>query len=115
VARHFLDLAGAATLETESYLLAQRAVADAVDANAMAVLHGDAGLGKTFAVEDARRPAAAGAVGVVSLAADAASDRRDAADPPDTTIGEDANADGRALLLRLSAWHLWLEHDEPGT
>jgi DNA transposition AAA+ family ATPase len=53
VARHFLDLAGAATLETESYLLAQRAVADAVDANAMAVLHGDAGLGKTFAVEDA--------------------------------------------------------------
>jgi hypothetical protein len=53
VARHFLDLAGAATLETESYLLAQRAVADAVDADAMAVLHGDAGLGKTFAVEDA--------------------------------------------------------------
>jgi hypothetical protein len=53
MARHFLDLAGAATLETESYLLAQRAVADAVDAGAMAVLHGDAGLGKTFAVEDA--------------------------------------------------------------
>jgi hypothetical protein len=53
VARHFLDLAGAATLETDSYLLAQRAVADAVDAGAMAVLHGDAGLGKTFAVEDA--------------------------------------------------------------
>lgn len=53
MARHFLDLAGAATLETESYLLAQRADADAVDANAMAVLHGDAGLGKTFAVEDA--------------------------------------------------------------
>jgi DNA transposition AAA+ family ATPase len=53
MARHFLDLAGAATLETESYLLAQRAVADVVDAGAMAVLHGDAGLGKTFAVEDA--------------------------------------------------------------
>jgi hypothetical protein len=53
VARHFLNLAGAATLETESYLLAQRAVADAVDTGAMAVLHGDAGLGKTFAVEDA--------------------------------------------------------------
>jgi hypothetical protein len=32
--------------------------------------------------------------------------------PPDTTIGEDAHADGRALLLRLSAWHLWLAHDE---
>jgi hypothetical protein len=53
VARHFLNLPGAATLETESYLLAQRAVADAVEADAMAVLHGDAGLGKTFAVEDA--------------------------------------------------------------
>ncbi|MCA1677884.1 MAG: ATP-binding protein [Actinobacteria bacterium] len=53
MARHFLDLAGAATLETESYLLAQRAVADAVEACAMAVLHGGAGLGKTYAVEDA--------------------------------------------------------------
>lgn len=53
MARHFLNLAGAATLETESYLLTQRAVADAVDAGAMAVLHGSAGLGKTFAVEDA--------------------------------------------------------------
>lgn len=53
MARHFLDLVEAATLETESYLLAQRAVADAVDASAMAVLHGAAGLGKTFAVEDA--------------------------------------------------------------
>lgn len=53
MARHFLDLAEAATLETESYLLAQRAVADAVEASAMVVLHGGAGLGKTFAVEDA--------------------------------------------------------------
>lgn len=53
MARHFLELADAATLETESYLLAQRAVQDAVDAGAMAVLHGEAGLGKTFAVEDA--------------------------------------------------------------
>lgn len=53
MARHFLDLAGAATLETESYLLAQHAVADAVEACAMAVLHGGAGLGKTYAVEDA--------------------------------------------------------------
>ena len=47
MARHFLDLAGAATLETESYLLAQRAVADAVEACAMAVLHGGAGLGRS--------------------------------------------------------------------
>jgi hypothetical protein len=36
----------------ESYLLAQHAVADAVEACAMAVLHGGAGLGKTYAVED---------------------------------------------------------------
>lgn len=53
MARHFLDLADAATLETESYMLAQHAVADAVEACAMAVLHGGAGLGKTYAVEDA--------------------------------------------------------------
>lgn len=29
-------------------------------------------------------------------------------DPPDTTIGEGANADGRALLHTLTAWNLWL-------
>jgi hypothetical protein len=33
-------------------------------------------------------------------------------DPPDTTIGEGAHADGRALLLRLSAWHLWLDRPD---
>jgi len=33
-------------------------------------------------------------------------------DPPDTTIGDGAHADGRALLLRLSAWHLWLDHPD---
>jgi hypothetical protein len=34
-------------------------------------------------------------------------------DPPDTTIGEGPSADGRAMLLHLTAWHLWheLEHD----
>jgi hypothetical protein len=53
MARHFLDLAGAATLETEPYLLTRRAVSDAVDSCAMAVIHGEAGLGKTFAAEDA--------------------------------------------------------------
>jgi hypothetical protein len=36
-------------------------------------------------------------------------------DPPDTTIGNGAHADGRALLLRLSAWHLWLDHPEETT
>ena len=30
-------------------------------------------------------------------------------DPPDTTIGDDANADGRVLLHHLTAWHLWLQ------
>jgi hypothetical protein len=40
-------------LQTESYMLAQHAVADAVEACAMAVLHGGADLGKTYAVEDA--------------------------------------------------------------
>jgi hypothetical protein len=34
-------------------------------------------------------------------------------DPPDVGIGEGPDADGRSLLLHLSAWHLWreLEHD----
>jgi DNA transposition AAA+ family ATPase len=53
MARHFLDLPDAATLETEHYLLTRRALHDALAANAMAVFHGDAGLGKTFSVEDA--------------------------------------------------------------
>lgn len=30
-------------------------------------------------------------------------------DRPDTTVGDGAHADGRALLLSLSAWHLWLD------
>jgi hypothetical protein len=33
-------------------------------------------------------------------------------DPPDTAIGDGAHADGRALLLRLSPWHLWLDRPE---
>jgi DNA transposition AAA+ family ATPase len=52
VSRHFLDLADAATLETEHYLLARRAVTDAVDRSAMAVIHGGAGLGKTYTVDE---------------------------------------------------------------
>lgn len=36
-------------------------------------------------------------------------------DPPGTTLGEGANADGRALLHTLSAWNLWLKHAPPPT
>jgi hypothetical protein len=53
LARHFLDLEHARTLDTDHLLLARRAIRDANAANAMAVVHGEAGLGKTFAVETA--------------------------------------------------------------
>lgn len=53
VARHFLRLEHARTLDTDHLLLARRAIRDAESANAMAVVHGEAGLGKTFAVETA--------------------------------------------------------------
>jgi AAA domain len=53
MARHFLELEHARTLDTDHLLLARRAVRDAASANAMAVVHGEAGLGKTFAVETA--------------------------------------------------------------
>lgn len=52
MARHFLELDGAATLETEHYILARRAVRDALELCAMAVVHGSAGLGKTYAVDE---------------------------------------------------------------
>jgi DNA transposition AAA+ family ATPase len=52
VARHYLALDGAATLETEHYLLTRRAVLDALELCAMAVVHGSAGLGKTYAVDE---------------------------------------------------------------
>lgn len=58
-ARHFLSLDGARTLPTDSLLLVERAVGDLVDAAAMGVVHGGAGLGKTFAVERALRDTAA--------------------------------------------------------
>lgn len=51
--RHFLDLAGARTLPTEALLLVERAVDDVAAAGAMGAVHGPAGLGKTFAVEQA--------------------------------------------------------------
>jgi DNA transposition AAA+ family ATPase len=52
VARHFLLLDGAATLETQHYTLTRRAVVDALELAAMAVIHGSAGLGKTYAVDE---------------------------------------------------------------
>lgn len=52
MATHFLDL-DAATVETASFRLAQRNARDAINANAMGLFYGDAGLGKTYAVESA--------------------------------------------------------------
>jgi hypothetical protein len=52
--RHFLDLDQARTLPTPGLVATGRALADLVDAGAMGVVHGAAGLGKTFAVETAR-------------------------------------------------------------
>ncbi|MDQ6805837.1 MAG: AAA family ATPase [Actinomycetota bacterium] len=52
MARHFLALEGAATLETEHYMVTRRAVLDALELAAMAVIHGSAGLGKTYAVDE---------------------------------------------------------------
>lgn len=53
MARHFLELADAATVPTEAYLLTRRAVADLYEAGAMGAVHGEAGTGKTFAVDEA--------------------------------------------------------------
>jgi len=51
--RHFLNLEGAATVETDFLALTRRAVADIAARRALGVIHGAAGLGKTFAVETA--------------------------------------------------------------
>lgn len=51
--RHFLAIEGAAAIETEQVLLAGLAIEDALEARAMACVHGPAGLGKTFAAEHA--------------------------------------------------------------
>lgn len=50
--RHFLELE-AGVVRTQDHALCQRAVTDVVRAGAMGVVHGQAGAGKTFAVEDA--------------------------------------------------------------
>jgi type II secretory pathway predicted ATPase ExeA len=51
--RHFLDLPGASTVMTDSLGLTLRAVGDVARHRALGVVHGPAGVGKTFAVERA--------------------------------------------------------------
>jgi DNA transposition AAA+ family ATPase len=51
--RHFLDLAGAATVKTLPYNFTKRLVPDLVEAAAIGAVYGQAGNGKTFAVEAA--------------------------------------------------------------
>lgn len=51
MARHFLDLAGAAVIKTPHLQRVQRTVTATLTRGAMAAVYGDAGLGKTFAVE----------------------------------------------------------------
>ncbi len=53
MARHFLDLPGARVLPTTGLQLVDQAVGHVVDAAAMGVVHGPAGMGKTYAVESA--------------------------------------------------------------
>jgi DNA transposition AAA+ family ATPase len=51
--RHFLALDDAKTIHTKSFLRAQRCVTDCATARSIGVVHGVAGLGKTFTVEAA--------------------------------------------------------------
>lgn len=53
MARHFLNLQGAATVDTDFLALTRRAVTDVAAYRSLGVIHGPAGLGKTFAVEEA--------------------------------------------------------------
>lgn len=50
-ARHFLGLAGGALIETNSLLLVERTIDDCMEARAMGVVHGVAGVGKTFSLQ----------------------------------------------------------------
>lgn len=61
--RHFLDLDRASTLATPGLIATHRAVGDLVECAAMGVVHGMAGLGKTYGVEQAL--ARVGALGEV--------------------------------------------------
>lgn len=51
--RHFLDLDQARTLPTPGLVATEQAIADLVGVGAMGVVHGAAGVGKTYAVETA--------------------------------------------------------------
>src|SRR3954451_5394894 len=51
--RHYLDLADARTLPTPGLIATHRAVTDLLMFAAMGVVHGMAGLGKTYGVEQA--------------------------------------------------------------
>lgn len=50
-ARHFLGLPDAALIETDSLLLVGQTINDCVEERAMGVVHGVAGVGKTFSLE----------------------------------------------------------------
>jgi hypothetical protein len=64
MSRHFLNLEGAATVDTDFLSLTRRAVADIAAHRALGVVHGAAGLGKTFAVEAAPAPLRSPAYGL---------------------------------------------------
>ena len=51
--RHFLDLTDARVVPTDHLVLTHRAIRDVNGSSAMGIIHGQAGLGKTFAVERA--------------------------------------------------------------
>lgn len=53
MASTFLGLTGAQIVGTQDFLQTQQVLADLVEKRAMGAIHGDAGLGKTFAVETA--------------------------------------------------------------
>lgn len=60
--RHYLDLAEARTVPTLGLVATHRAVADLLEAAAMEVVHGMAGLSKTYGVEQALARAGEGSV-----------------------------------------------------
>ncbi len=53
MSRHFLDIEQARTLPTPGLVATHQAVGDLLGASAMGVVHGPAGLGKSYAVEQA--------------------------------------------------------------